>query len=233
MPATELNVCVTCMREEENLKVLLPRLTEVLKGCGVTYKILVIDTVVPMDGTPEVCGRFENVVYLPTEGSEDGYGNAVRTGIKNLDGKYMILMDGDLSQPPEVIPDMLALREKFDMVIASRYTEGGVSDDYKINIHMSRLLNFICSALMAIDCKDWSTSFKLYKASQIRALSLTCKHFDIHQEIICKLHRDRRDFRFAEVPMKFSKRLYGSSTRRIIYGFSLMKTIVKLRLGLI
>ncbi len=232
-PQTELNVFVTCMREEENLKVLLPRLTEILSGCAITYKILIVDTVVPMDGTPEVCGNFENVVYLPTEGGEDGYGNAVRTGIGNLDAKYAILMDGDLSQPPEVIPDMLALREKNDMIIASRYTEGGSSDDFKINILMSRALNFVCSSVMGINCKDWSTSFKLYKTRQIQSLSLTCEHFDIHQEIICKLHRNYENFTFAEVPMSFSKRLYGSSTRRIIYAFSLMKTVLKLRLGLI
>ncbi len=232
-PPTELNVFITCMREEENLKVLLPRLEGILKNSGITYRILIVDTVAPMDGTEDVCRNFENVVYLPTEGEEDGYGNAVRTGIKNLDGRYAILMDADLSQPPEVIPDMLALREKHDMVVASRYTEGGASNDYSINIYMSRLLNILCSALIGIDCKDWSTSFKLYKTSRIQALSLTCQHFDIHQEIICKLHRNHENFSFAEIPMTFSKRLHGSSTRRIIYAFALVKTILKLRFGFI
>jgi len=233
MASTELNVFTTCMREEENLKVLLPRISGVLERCGITHKLLVVDTVVPTDGTPDVCRNFENVVYLPTEGKKDGYGNAVRTGIGNLDSEYAILMDGDLSQPPEVIPDMLDLRKKRDMVIASRYTAGGSTDDYKINIYMSRALNIVCSALMGIDCKDWSTSFKLYKTSQIQSLSLTCEHFDIHQEIICKLHRKYPDFTFAEVPMTFSKRLHGSSTRRISYGLSIAKTVLKLRLGLI
>ncbi len=231
--SAELNVFITCMREEENLKVLLPRLIGILNGYGITYKIIVVDTVSPMDGTPDLCRRFENVIYVPTEGEEDGYGKAVRTGIKNVNAKYAILMDGDLSHPPEVIPSMLDMRKKKDMVIASRYTKGGSSDDYTANRLMSRALNITCSAIMGIDCKDWSTSFKLYRSSQIQALDLTCEHFDIHQEIICKLHGNHPDFTFAEVPMEFSKRVHGSSTRRLIYAYSLIKTIFKLRLGLI
>ena len=227
----ELNIFITCMREEENLKILLPRLIRILSDYGITYKILVVDTVSPLDGTPEVCAEFENVVYVPTEGGKDGYGRAVRTGIKNVDARYAILMDGDLSHPPEVIPAMLDERETNNIVIASRYTEGGRSDDYPVNRIMSRALNIVCSALMRIDCKDWSTSFKLYRADQIKALSLSCEHFDIHQEIIYKLHKNHPDFSFTEVPMSFSKRAHGSSTRQLIYGYSIAKTILKMRLG--
>jgi len=232
-PSTKLNVFITCMNEEENLKILLPGLINILDEYGIKYKILVVDTVSPTDGTPDLCRKFENVIYVPTEGKEDGYGKAVRTGIKNVNAEYAILMDGDLSHPPDVIPSMLDMREKKDMVIASRYTEGGKSDDYTANRLMSRILNIACSAMIGIKCKDWSTSFKLYKSSQIQALELTCEHFDIHQEIICKLHRNHPGFAFAEVPMSFSKRAHGSSTRRLIYGYSLIKTIFKLRLGLI
>ncbi len=232
MPS-ELDVFITCMREEENLKILLPRLDAVLKNYGITYKILVVDTVSPMDATLEVCKNFENAIYVPTEGGKDGYGRAVRTGINNANGKYSVLMDGDLSHPPEVIPAMLDLREKNDMVIASRYIEGGHSDDNIVNRLMSRSLNIFCSSIIGIDCKDWSTSFKLYKTPQIQALSLTCEHFDIHQEIICKLHRNHPDFVFSEVPMFFSRRVHGSSTRRVVYAYSLIKTIIRLRFGLL
>lgn len=221
------------MREEENLKILLPLLTGILEKYGITHKILVVDTVVPTDGTPDLCRKFENVIYVPTEGGKDGYGRAVRTGINNLNSRYAILMDGDLSHPPETIPAMLDLRKTNDMVIASRYTEGGHSDDYTVNRIMSRALNIVCSAMLGINCKDWSTSFKLYKSAQIKPLPLICEHFDIHQEIMCKLHRNHPGFTFTEVPMSFSKRVYGSSTRRIIYGYSLAKTILKLRLGII
>ncbi|MCY3973437.1 MAG: glycosyltransferase [Candidatus Dadabacteria bacterium] len=231
-PPCELNIFITCMREEENLKILLPRLIGILDDYGITYRILVVDTVTPMDGTPEVCAGFENVDYVPTDGGKDGYGRAVRTGIGRVNAQYAILMDGDLSHPPEVIPSMLDLRESHDMVIASRYTEGGGSEDYFLNHLMSRALNIFCSTLLGIDCKDWSTSFKLYKAPQIKALPLACEHFDIHQEIICKLHENHPDFKFAEVPMSFSKRVHGSSTRQFSYGFSIAKTILKLRLGL-
>ncbi len=221
------------MREEENLKILLPRLTKILEEYGITHKILVVDTVVPKDGTPDLCREFENVVYLPTEGGTDGYGRAVRTGINNVNSQYAILMDGDLSHPPEIIPTMLDLRKTNDMVISSRYTEGGHSDDSTINRTMSRILNIACSVILGIDCKDWSTSFKLYKSAQLKALSLTCEHFDILQEIMCKLHKNHPDFTFSEIPMSFSKRVHGSSTRRIIYGYSIAKTILKLRLGII
>lgn len=221
------------MREEENLKILIPRISKVLDNYGITYKIGVIDTVEPMDGTPEVCRSFDNVIYFPTEGGIDGYGRAVRTAINSADSEYVIVMDGDLSHPPEVIPSMLDLRKEKDMIIASRYTKGGSSDDSAINRLMSRALNIACSTVLGIDCKDWSTSFKIYKTAQAQSLSLGCEHFDIHQEIIYKLHRKYPGFTFAEVPMAFGKRLHGSSTRQMVYAYSLAKTILKLRLGII
>ena len=68
-----------CYLEEENLRLLLPRLVTEITKIGDPYEILVIDTMHAMDNTKEVC-EANNVSYIQRTGGNN-YGDAIRTGI--------------------------------------------------------------------------------------------------------------------------------------------------------
>ena len=100
----ELSVVLPAYQEEENLRNILPRLLKTLQTMDVSSEVLVIDTINPMDRTKEVCE--ENRVRYIKRRVDNYFGSAVRTGINEAHGKYIVFMDADGSHPPEFIPEI-------------------------------------------------------------------------------------------------------------------------------
>jgi len=225
----EVSVILPAYLEEENLRLLLPRLKRVLEQQGFKYEILVVDTIRPLDRTADACA-LSGATYLDRAGG-NAVGDAIRTGIAAARGKYLLFMDADGSHTPEFIPELLSRREKHDVVIASRYIDGGFTENSASLIWMSRLLNFSYSLVLNLKCKDVSNSFKIYRAEQLRALRLSCNNFDIIQEILFKLSQAVRGFKVAEVPFSFKKRMFGETKRNLfLFILTYVFTIFKLRL---
>lgn len=225
----ELSVIIPAYCEEENLKVLLPRLTASLKGLNSDYEVLIIDTESPMDDVASVCAE-NGVDYINRTGGND-YGDAIRTGIKEARGKYILFMDADGSHTPEFVAELMPHRNDFDVVIASRYVKGGGTENPKILIFMSWILNLSYALILNLRCKDISNSFKLYRADQIKDLNLYCNNFDIVEEILYKLNK-RYPIKIKEIPTTFKKRLFGESKRNLpLFMLTYVYTLMKLRFG--
>jgi dolichol-phosphate mannosyltransferase len=225
----EITLIVPSYREEENLRLLFPRLKEVLKQTGMSHEIMVVDTQKPLDKTEDVCREY-SVRYVPCQ-EPDSYGAAVRTGIREAQGKYIVFMDADGSHAPEYIPEILKFRDEADVVGASRYVEGGDNENARVLIMMSWIVNFVYSFVLGLNCKDVSNSFKLYKAAQLKTLKLHCGNFDIIEEILFKLNR-RFKIKIKEIPFTFKKRKFGESKRNLfVFMMTYFFTLLKLRFG--
>lgn len=226
----DLSVTIPAYHEEENLRVILPRLHKTLTNLNIKYQILIIDTVTPLDNTLECCKEF-NATYLKRE-VDNTFGSAVRTGIKNAQGQYILFMDADGSHSPEFIPHLWEQHQRYDLTIASRYVQGGFTENSKVLTLMSKILNRIYALVLNLKCKDVSNSFKLYKAEQLKQLTLNCDNFDIIEEILVKLTRNNRNLTIIEIPFSFKKRKFGETKRNLVwFVFSFITTLFKLRLG--
>ena len=222
-----LTIIIPSYHEAENLKILLPNIIANL--AGVEYEILVVDTMMPMDDTPRIITQFEKVhciVRSPT----NAYGDAVRSGIKHASGSHIIFMDADLSHPVEFLKTFIQNRDKADIVVASRYMNGVHSDNNKLSIMMSRLLNVVFTAIFKISCSDISNSYKLYNAALLKGITLKRQNFDIIQEIFIKLQKSKPNLQIIELPCEFHKRYAGYTKRQYIrYIYSYIATIVSLK----
>jgi dolichol-phosphate mannosyltransferase len=181
-PVIELSIVIPSYREEENLRVLLPRLNKVMNENAITGEILVVDTVQPLDNTELVCREFgaKYISRRPT----NVYGDAIRTAIQNTNGEYTLFMDADGSHTPEFITRLWSHRKSHHVVVGSRYVEGGDTENPSHLIWMSRLVNLAYGVVLGLRCKDVSNSFKLYQSSQLKALTLKCSNFDIIEETL-------------------------------------------------
>lgn len=223
----ELSVVIPAYLEEENLRVVLPRLREVLRGSGRTCEVLVVDVQRPADNTRAVC-EANGVEHCPREGG-DGYADAVRTGIARARGRWILFMDADGSHAPEFIPRLLEHAESHDVVVASRYVEGGATENPPLLIWMSRALNVVYRRVLRIPCRDVSNSFKLYRADRLKPLSLACAHFDVIEEILVKMALAPEGVRIKEVPFVFKARMFGVTKRDLLtFMLSFLVTLGRL-----
>ena len=225
----DLSVIIPSYLEEENLRILIPRIQVILNKININYEILIIDTIEPTDNTKiavDTLGAF----YINREGG-NSYGDAVRTGIKKAKGNHILFMDADGSHSPETILELLKYGNDFDVVIASRYIEGGGSDNSKTLILMSLIVNSIYAFVLGIKVKDVSNSFKLYDSKILKELKLKCNNFDIVEEILVKIYHRNKNLRIKEIPYLFKERMFGRTKRHIVsFIFSYIVTLFKLRL---
>ena len=122
-PAIMLSVVVPLFNEQETIAELHRRLTEVLSCIGVTYEILIVDDG-SRDATPRLVRDLQDedprlvAVHLSRN---FGHQAAVSAGLDHARGRAVVVMDGDLQDPPEVIPRLLARwRAGADVVYAVR-----------------------------------------------------------------------------------------------------------------
>ena len=116
----KLTLIIPAKNEAESL----PKVLSDLKDCG--FKIIVI--VEESDiSTIESIKNFEcEIVYQP----DKGYGNALIEGINNVESDYLCIFNADGSFDPKYLDQMLRCSEnEIDFVFASRYMDGGGSDD--------------------------------------------------------------------------------------------------------
>ena len=225
----DLSVVVPSYKELENLHVLLPQLNTELINTGINYEILVIETVEVSEETKFACSNIANIKYINRSPSNT-YGDAIRTGINKSMGNYVIFMDADGSHSPSFIKILYNERNNADIVIASRYIDGGKTDNGIVLIFMSFVVNKLYSLVLNLNVKDVSNSFKLYKSSNLKRLSLECANFDIVEEVLYKCKINNPAIKILELPYTFKKRMYGQTKRNlIIFIFTFTLTLIKLR----
>ncbi|MFF7234506.1 glycosyltransferase [Streptomyces sioyaensis] len=119
-----LSVVVPMYNEEEALTALAARLRPVLDGCGEPYEVLAVD-----DGSTDATARMLEDLRLRwpqlrvvSLRCNSGHQAALTAGLHRAHGTYVVSIDADLQDPPEVIPQMLALAraDALDVVYSVR-----------------------------------------------------------------------------------------------------------------
>ena len=209
-----ISVVIPSYQEGENLRNILPNLSKQLSEIAVPYEILCVDTMEPMDDTEAVCRDFR-ATYVKRAGGNN-YGDAIRTGFKTAQYEYTVIMDGDGSHDPKCIKEFYEeIQKGHDLIIGSRYTKGGDTENPFILKAMSYILNVSYRVMFGIKVKDVSDSYRMYRTEQTQALSLECDNFDIVEEILIKLAMSKKPYDIKEVPIFFEERKAGVSKRKL------------------
>jgi len=123
------SVVIPAYNEQENMKPLLERIEKVMSDVEGKYEIVIVDNG-SFDGTPvilnELVGKCPSLVIV-TLSRNFGYDGAITTGLEYAQGSWVIIMDGDQQDPPEVIPQLIdKAKEGYDIVygIRAKRTEG-------------------------------------------------------------------------------------------------------------
>ncbi|WP_435009713.1 glycosyltransferase [Tundrisphaera lichenicola] len=206
---TPVSIVVPTYRESESLPHLLERIEALRIDHDLTLELLVMDDN-SADGSVELIRESgHDWARIVVRDGPRGLSPAVLDGIKLARYPVVVVMDADLSHPPEKIPDMiLALASGQQFVIGSRYVPGGSTDDHW---GFFRWLNSRVATLLAsplTDARDPMAGFFAFRRHELdRALYLNPVGYKIGLELIVKCGLEN----VGEVPIAFTDRRFGQS----------------------
>ena len=208
-----LSIIIPCYKEAENLKLLVPKVSEVLSSQDYDFEIIIVDDN-SQDGTIELIDRLSKdyPVTLYTRLHDRGLSSAVLYGFNRAEGDWLLCMDGDLQHPPRLIPSLVeALKSgKHDFVVGSRFTEGGEIDkNWKWFRHLnSWVATMFAKPLVGKTCTDpMAGFFALPKSAYVKGENLAPLGYKIGLELMIKCKCQN----IKEVPIEFEDRLHGES----------------------
>lgn len=219
----DISVILPVVNERENISALIPRLKSILEREGITYEIVVVDGN-STDGTREAAEGLGARV-IPER--KRGYAGALMTGLAEAKGDYLLTLDADMSHEPDFVTKMWRARTRADIVIASRYTRGGVAYTSFVRKKLSDILNFVLRHALSMPVGDLSSGFRLYRREAVENLDLESRNFEVLEEILVKAYA--RGFSVFEVPFVYFPRASGRSHARVIrFGIDIARSAIKL-----
>jgi dolichol-phosphate mannosyltransferase len=218
MPASNLSasIIIPTRNEVENIA---PLVSQIVGGGVPFHEIIFVDDH-STDGTRDIIRSLAasySIRLVDQDTTAPGLAAAIMTGANIAKGDVLIVMDADLSHPPERMNDLLApLRtNEADMVIGSRYIPGGSTPDWP---NWRRMLSRLGSALAypLTGVHDSMCGFFAISRARLLELAAPAVGFKIAFEIIVK---GRPTLRVIEIPIAFRDRVRGQS--KMSFGIAL------------
>ncbi|MDR0396946.1 MAG: glycosyltransferase family 2 protein [Oscillospiraceae bacterium] len=225
MSAPMLSVVVPAYNEEASLNETHRRLTDVLSGMRIDYEIIYVDDG-SQDRTAEIIESLlagDDRVRLLGLSRNHGHQIAVTAGLDAADGDAVAIIDADLQDPPEVIPEMYErFREGCDVVYGKRAARDGDSAFKKATAFaFYRALN----ALTDVDIPADTGDFRLVSRRAADAVRGMREHdrymrgmfawIGFKQKAV-EFHRDKRFAGETHYPLRTMLRLAANG----VYSFS-------------
>ena len=208
-------ICLPTYNEHENLEPMVRALGEL--GME-SLDVLVIDDNSP-DGTGEIADRLADElpwVHVLHRERKEGLGRAYLAGFPRaleLGADLVFEMDCDFSHDPRDVPRLAEATERADLVLGSRYVEGGGTRDWGlVRRFISRGGSLYAQVLLQLGILDLTGGFKCYRRRVLETIDLDAIESRGYAFQIETTYRAiRAGFSVVEVPIMFADREVGGS----------------------
>lgn len=215
-------VIIPTYNESDNI----PSLVSQILALPIDARVIIVDDNSP-DGTgalvDEISSR-EPRVFCVHRPAKLGLGTAHIAGMRRafeLKLDPIITMDADFSHHPRYIPDLLARLEKFDVVIGSRYVNGGAMEGRGLKLRIvSWGANSFARLTLDLRATDCTAGFRVYRRAVLESIDLDQVFSNGYSFLIEMLfHCQSRGWKIGEVPITYQDRRAGTSkiSRNEIY----------------
>ncbi len=220
-----------------NERLNIPNLVKRIFQFAPNIKILFVD-----DNSPDKTGEYieslqkkNKRIYL-IKGQKKGLGDAYKRGflyaIFKMNAKYIIQMDADLSHDPKYIRELVKYKDKYDIVIGSRYIKGGSIDEGwgPIRRMNSKFGNLFTKIMLKMPYHDSTSGFKIIKSEilpQKFIKNIRSNGYLFQVEILYFFYIKNR--KIKEIPIKFKDRKFGVSKLRFSDIFEYLVSLRKIK----
>ncbi|RZK45493.1 MAG: glycosyltransferase family 2 protein, partial [Pedobacter sp.] len=215
----KLSVVIPSYNEEKSIAATVKQTYFILRKYQIDHEILVVNDN-SKDKTIEVLNELQTqvptLVYYTNRGP-NGFGFAVRYGLKKFTGDCVAIMMADLSDDPLDLVRFYhrMIEDDVDCVFGSRFIKGGKTNDYPFHkLIINRMANTIIRFVIGTSYNDATNAFKLYKKETIEGIEpLMSPHFNLTIEL--SLKSIVRGYSYTVVPNSWRNRKEGVSKLRI------------------
>ncbi|MBR1192454.1 glycosyltransferase family 2 protein [Bradyrhizobium sp. AUGA SZCCT0240] len=209
----QLSVVVPTFNERDNVTVLYRRLDATLKD--IPWEVVFVDDNSP-DGTWEVVrglAQKDPRVRCIRRIGRRGLSGACIEGILAASAPYAAVIDADLQHDEAQLPKMVGLlqRGEAELVVGSRYVEGGSADSFnKGRAGISALATEVARRVLKVEIADPMSGFFMIRRDRFEQLApqLSIQGFKILLDIVATA---QGKLRTVEVPFTFGSRQHGES----------------------
>ena len=223
--------------EAENLEAIVRATTAQLDlAAPGDWRLLVVDDASP-DGTGALADRLAEelpgVEVLHREGKE-GLGPAYLAGFEyalKRSAEWVIVMDADFSHDPSHLPAMIAAAQESDLVLGSRYIEGGEITNWPpLRRVLSRSGSLYARLMLGVKVRDLTTGFRCVRRrviEEVEPSTLRSQGYVFNIELTYRALL--AGFSVKEIPIRFQDRQEGESKMSLPIAIEALRLVPKLR----
>jgi dolichol-phosphate mannosyltransferase len=212
----QLSIVLPTYNESQNIVRVLDTVAEAVP-VDIAAEIIVVDDNSP-DGTADIASHYaKNIlnnkklhIELIRREAKLGLSSAILAGVQSATGDVIVVMDGDFSHPPQIIPSIVRELQdsEYDIVVASRYIKGGSIRGWPFKRRlMSKGATKIAQYGLGIEIKDPVSGFFAFRRQIIKGVNFDAIGYKMLLEILVKA----KGARVKEVPYVFTNRRIGTS----------------------
>lgn len=202
-----ISIVIPTYNEKDNIVELVVRLEKTLVDAP--YEIIFVDDDSP-DGTAGFVRSLKkkDVMVIERKGVR-GLAGAVVEGVKHARGGIVVVMDADLSHPPEKIPEMIGKIEGgCEVVVGSRLTRGGGVVDWPLHRKVISVgATLIAKVALGIKCNDPMSGFFAVRKKTFERTDFRVSGYKILMNVLA----DNKTARICEIPYFFAERTGGKT----------------------
>lgn len=223
----KLSVIIPVYNEKPTLEILVKKVLAV----KIPKEIILVDDG-STDGSRELVKKLSNLsgiraIFHPRN---QGKGMAIRSGIKEASGDYIIIQDADLEYDPQDYFKLLKpIKDgKAQVVYGSRFT-GEHRNMFFWHWVANQFLTLVTNVFYNTTLSDMETCYKVFPRRLLQSIKLNCRRFEFEPEITAKILR--QGVRIYEVPISYAGREY-SEGKKIAWhdGIIALWTLIRYRL---
>ena len=170
------------------------------------------------DGTLEIINSIKNENLKVFSRKSRGLASAFLLGMINTRGDYIGWTDSNMPQLTHYFNEMIKKLDTNDVVILSRYLEGGGDERSKLRILSSKMINFICRLILDNEIKDYTSSIFLMRREVLNSgVPIAYGHGEFFIEFLYKIKKN--GMKICELPYVQPPDAEGSKTASSIVRF--------------
>jgi dolichol-phosphate mannosyltransferase len=217
--SAKLSIVIPAYNEEHNIVSCIHELQATVRdNAGIPCEIIVVNDNSADDTERVVRAEMMNDANLRivNRTPPGGFGRAIRSGLEAVTGDVVVIYMADLSDSPaDVVTYYRKIREGYDCVFGSRFIKGSSVENYPpLKLCVNRVVNRCIQLMFWTRFNDLTNAFKAYRTAVIRDCGpYRACHFNLTLEM--SLGALIRDYRIAQVPIRWSGRTWGSSNLKL------------------